>query len=58
MTNLSESRMGKPILNHLIENNSPKFRNGLLDSYFFKLTIGGVCLELYFRAVAFKTILT
>ena len=30
--------MGKVILNHLIGNNCPEFRNGLLGSYFFKLT--------------------
>ena len=28
------------MLNHLIGNNRPEFCNGLLDSYFFKLTLG------------------
>ena len=32
--------MGKLILNHLVGNNCPEFRNGLLDSDFFKLTLG------------------
>ena len=45
--NLIEPRIGKLIINHLIGNTFSEFRNGLLDSYFFKLTL-----------VAFKTILT
>ena len=56
ITNLIEPRMGK--LNHLFENNCPEFRNGFLDSYFFKLTLESDCLELCFWRVAFKTILT
>ena len=58
ITNLIEPRMGKLILSHLIVNNCPEFRNGLLDSYFFKLTLGSDCLELWFSRVALKTILT
>ena len=38
--------------------NYPEFHNELLDSYFFKLTLGSDCLELCFRTVAFKNILT
>ena len=56
--NLIEPRMRKLILNHLIGNNCPEFHNGLLDSYFFKLTLGSDCLKLYFWRIAFKTILT
>ena len=37
ITNLIEPGMGKPIVHHLIGNNCPEFRDGLLDSYFFKL---------------------
>ena len=58
ITNLIEPRMGKLILSHLIVNNCLEFRNGLLDSYFFKLTLGSDCLELWFSRVALKTILT
>ena len=54
IANLIESRMAKLILNHLIR----EFRNGIPDSYFFKLTLGSDYLELCFWAVAFKTILT
>ena len=50
ITNVIELRMGKLILNHLIGNNYPEFRNGLLDSYFFKVTLGSDCLELCFSA--------
>ena len=50
--------MGKLILNHLIGNNYPEFRNGLLDRYFFKLTLGSDCLELCLWTVTFKPILT
>ena len=32
--------------------------NGLLDSYFFTITLGSDCLELWCGVVAFKTILT
>ena len=49
---------GKVIFNHLIGNNCQGFRNGLLDSYFCKLTLGSDCWELCFWVVAFKTILT
>ena len=55
--NLIEPRMGKLILNNLIGNACPEFRNGLLDSYFFELALGSGCLELCFWRVAFKTIL-
>ena len=48
ITNSIKPRMGKLVLNHLIENNCPKFRNGLLDSYCFKLTLGSDCVELSF----------
>ena len=57
-TNLTEPGMGTLTLNHLIGNNSPVFRNGLLGSYFFKWTLGDDCLELCFWKVTFKTILT
>ena len=40
----------------VFRNNSPKFCNKLLDSYFFKLTLGSDCLELFFWTVSFKTI--
>ena len=50
------TRTGMLILNHLIENNCPQFRDGLLDSYFFKLTLGSDCLELRLWEFAFKTI--
>ena len=48
----------KLTLNHLIGNNCPEFHNGLLDSYFFKLTLGSDCFKLCFWTVAFKTFLT
>ena len=48
MTDLIEPRMEKLILNHLIGNNCPVFRNGSLGSYFFKLTLGSDYLELCF----------
>ena len=47
VTNLIESCMGKMILNHLIGNNCPEFLNGLLGSYFYKLTLEKGCLQLY-----------
>ena len=50
--------MGKVILYYLIGHNCPEFRNWLLVSYFFKLTLGKDCLELCFWTVAFRTILT
>ena len=53
-TSLIEPRKGKLILHHLIENNCLEFRNDLLDSYFYKLTLGSDCLKLYFSVVAFK----
>ena len=55
--NLIEPRMGKLILNHLIENNSPEFRNGFLGRYFFKLILESDYLGLYLWAVVLKTIL-
>ena len=57
ITNLIGLRIGKLLLGILIGINWPEFRNRLLDSYFFKLTLGSDCLELCFWAVAFKTIL-
>ena len=45
ITNLIEPRMGKLILNHLIGNNRPEFRNGFMDSYFFKRTLKSNCLK-------------
>ena len=58
ITNFIEPRMEKLIFNHLIGNDCPEFQNRLLDSYFFKLTLGSDCLELCFWEVAFKTILS
>ena len=58
ITNMIDQRMAKLILNHLIGNNCVEFRNGLLDTCFFKLTLGSDCLELCFWTVTFKTILT
>ena len=57
ITNLIKPRMGKLMLNHMIGNTYPEFRNGILDSKFFKLTLGSGCLELCFWTVAFKVIL-
>ena len=57
ITNLIGLGIGKLILANLIGINWPEFRNRLLDSNFFKLTLGSDCLELCFCAVAFKTIL-
>ena len=54
ITNLIEPPKKKLILNHLIGNNCPEFRNGLLDSYFFKLNLRSDCLELCFWTVDFK----
>ena len=42
--------MGTLIVNHLTQNNYPEFRNGLLDIYFFKLTLGSDCLELFLES--------
>ena len=58
INNLIEPCLGKVLLNHLIGNSCPKFRNGLLGIYFSKLTSGSDCLELYFCRVTFKTNLT
>ena len=58
ITNLIKPGMGKLILNHFNRNSFPEFRNGFLDSYFFKLTLGSDGFELRFWAIAFKTILT
>ena len=55
---LLESHMGKLILNHLIGNNCAEFGVGLLDSYFFKLSLESDSLELWFWTVGFKTILS
>ena len=54
---LPELRMGKLILNHLIWNNCPEFCNGLLGSYFFKLTLESDYVEPCFWRVPVKTIL-
>ena len=43
--NLNEPFMVKLTLNRWIGNSCPEFRNGLLDSYFFKLTLGSDCLS-------------
>ena len=58
INNLRKPGTGKVILNHLIGNTRPEFRNGDLGSYFFKLIVESSCLELYFWAVALKIILT
>ena len=58
ITNSIEPRMGKLILDQLIVTNCSEFHNGLLDSYFFKLSLGSDCLELCSWIVALKTILT
>ena len=55
ITNMIEPRIRKLILNHLIGNNCPEFYNRLLDSYFFKLTLGSDYLELCLLATVFKT---
>ena len=57
ITNLIEPHIGKLILKHLIGNDCLEFHNGLLDSSFFKLTLGSDCLELCFWTVAFKIIM-
>ena len=58
-TNLIKPYMNQEAgLNHFIGNNCPEFRDGLLDSYFFQLTLRSGCLEFCSWAVAFKTILT
>ena len=57
INNLIEIRMKKLILDYLVGNKCPEFYHGLLDSYFFKLTLGSDFSELCFRKVAFKTIL-
>ena len=50
-------RIGKLILNHLI-GNTCRVPNGLLDSYFSKLTLGTDYLKLCIWRAAFKAILT
>ena len=40
ITSFMEPCMGKLILNDFIGNNCPESRNGLLNCYFFKLTLG------------------
>ena len=47
ITNLIEPCMRKMILNHLTGNNCPEFLNGLLSSYFYKLTLESGFLEFY-----------
>ena len=42
------------ILNCLIGNNCPEFRNGLLDSHFFKLTLWEVIASNFFRDSLFQ----
>ena len=54
VTNLIEPRMGKLISNNLIGNKCPGFRDGLLGSYFFKLTLGSVSMELFFLDSRFQ----
>ena len=44
--------------NHLTGNNGAEFGVGLLDSYFFKLSLGSDSLELRFWTVGSKTILS
>ena len=44
--NLRESHMGKLMLNHMIGNNCAEFGEGLLDSYFFKLSLESDSLKL------------
>ena len=58
ITNSIKPRTGKLILNHLFRNNYQDLCNGLLGSYFFELTLGSNCLELFFWTVAFKTTMT
>ena len=41
-------------LHFLCSDNCPEFRNGLLDSYYFKLTLGSGCLELLFKTDALQ----
>ena len=41
ITNLIKPRMGKLILYHLIQNNCPDFRNGILDSFFLQPELFG-----------------
>ena len=43
ITNFVEPCLGN--LNHLIGNNCSEFRNGRLDIYLFKLTLGSDCLD-------------
>ena len=57
ITNLIEPPMGKLIVNHLIGNTCLKFCNGLLNTYFFKLTLEKGCLGRFWTAT-FKPILT
>ena len=48
----------EPDTYHLIGSNCPEFRNELLGSFFFKLTLGSNCFKLCFWRVVFKTIVT
>ena len=56
IANLIEPRMRKLILNHLIGNTNG-FCNGLLNSYFFELTLRSDCLKLCYLAIVFETTL-
>ena len=49
ITTLIKPRNGKLVLDRLIGNNCPEFRNGLLNIYFFKLTLGSDYLEHFLR---------
>ena len=54
ITNLIEPRTGKLIFYHLIGNTSPEFPNGLLDSYFLKLTLGNDCFVCFLCSNLYK----
>ena len=47
-------RTGKLTLNLLIGKNRPELRNGVLSSYFFKLTVESGCFELLFLGSRFQ----
>ena len=54
VTNLIEPRTRKLILNHLIGNNCPEFRDGPLDSYFSKINRGSNCFGPLFQCSLFQ----
>ena len=54
MENFIFCAVGKLILTHLIGNNCSEFRNGFLDSYVFKPTLGSDYFELCFWTGDFK----